>query len=91
MTTAEALQWVNLTAFVVLGVGGVKLLQRRQLRGYGMVLIAWAVNDIAFYIAVIWLREWFTSGQLNEWSAITKLQAVIMALGLARMAWTRGR
>ena len=91
MTTAEALQWVNLTAFVVLGVGGVKLLQRRQLRGYGMVLIAWAVNNIAFYIAVIWLREWFTSGQLNEWSAITKLQAVIMALGLARMAWTRGR
>lgn len=89
MTTAEALQWVNLIAFVALLAAGVKLLERRSLRGYGAVLVAWAVNNIAFYVAVIWLRPWFTSGQLNEWSAVTKLQAVIMALGMARMAWMR--
>lgn len=89
MTTAAALQWVNLVAFGALLAAGVKLLERRALRGYGAALIAWAVNNIAFYIAVIWFRDWFTTGQLNEWSATTKLQAVVLALGLAKMAWTR--
>lgn len=89
MTTAEALQWMNLAAFAALLAAGVKLLEWRALRGYGAVLIAWALNNVAFYVAVIWLREWFTSGQLNEWSAVTKMQGVIMALGLAVMAWKR--
>lgn len=91
MTTAEALQWVNLAAFAALLAGGVALTARRPLRGYGFVLIAWAVNNVAFYAAVICDWTWFTPAHLNEWSAITKLQAVIMALGLARMAWTRRR
>ena len=91
MTTAEALQWVNLLAFAALLAAGVKLLKRPRLRGYGAVLATWAINNVAFYAAVLWFRDSFTSGQLNEWSAITKLQAVIMALGMAAMAWNRQR
>lgn len=91
MTTAEALRWVNLLAFVALLVAGVRLLERHSTRGYGAALVAWAINNIAFYAVVI--TDWppLASGQLNQWSSVTKLQAVIMALGMAGIAWKRRR
>ena len=91
MTTTEALRWLNLITFVGLLAVGWKLLERPSLRGYAFVLIGWALNNVAFTAATIWLREWFTVEALNGWSSATKLQAAFTAYGIAWLAWKRRR
>ena len=90
MTTATALQWLNLALFLLLGGTAAALFRAPSIRPWATAIILWAANNVVFYLVVLFAKGLFTSGALNEWSAVTKLHAVTTAWAMLVIA-SRGR
>ena len=81
MSAPEILQWGNLTAYALLWLAAVALGKREAWRPWAILVALWAVNNVAFYVEVLWDVLRLSPQVLNVWSSATKLQGAVMLLG----------
>lgn len=89
MNPFEALRVVNLIAFTALLATSVAMWRLPQYRGWGVSVGFWALNNIAFYLVLLFTRLDIES--LNAWSAVTKLHGAVLVIGGMIIISTRKR
>lgn len=77
----EALQLTNLIVFTVLLATAAVMTREPTIRGWGVSISTWALNNIAFYISALWFANWFGVQTLNTWSSMTKLHGAVLVIG----------
>ena len=92
MTSAEALQWLTLWVFGVLGLACVILLARRRraLLGVAVALLVVAINHVAYYVVFLVFPHWLGETATMLWSIVLRLHVAGTGL-LALLIAARGR
>lgn len=84
MTQGELWQLVSLAAFVALLAASLWGMRRTRIRPAAFLLLLWSVNNLAYYIYVLYRDELgipFDMDLIRSWGAIRNLQIVGMVIG----------
>lgn len=75
------LQYVTLTAYVLLAIVNVTAMRRRAVWPWAAAGLSWAMNSTLFYLSYLVLNDGVLNEWLISWSAITRLHGILLAVG----------